>query len=131
MSKLFSKMGKEAADSVLADEEAGTIRGRLKERSEQGIVDPDPLVVVLTIGSAIKKRGLTQKEVAEKTGIRPAAISQLARGFVDRLTLDHLSRIAAALEITDIRELITLKLESELEWNSMYYSKHPEEYEGE
>jgi transcriptional regulator with XRE-family HTH domain len=76
----------------------------------------EPVVVHLKIGEAIKNRGLTQKDVAKMTGIRPAAISQLARGFVDRLTLDHVARIAMALNISDIRELMTLELESEV-WN--------------
>lgn len=99
-----------------------TIRDKLREREARGLVEPDRVVVVLRIGEAIKKRGLTQKEVAEMTGIRPAAISQLARGFVDRLTLDHLARIADALNISDIRELITLQLESEA-WE--YYEENP------
>ncbi|MFL1674822.1 helix-turn-helix domain-containing protein [Paenibacillus dendritiformis] len=86
------------------------IREILARRKADGLMEEDPLVVVLKIGDAIKNRGLTQKDLAEMTGIRPAAISQMCRGFVDRLTLDHLQRIASALKITDIRELIDLEL---------------------
>jgi transcriptional regulator with XRE-family HTH domain len=76
----------------------------------------EPLVVELRLDTVLKQRGMTQKELAELTGIRPAAISQLTRGFVDRLNLDHIARIANALDIKDIRELITLNVESEV-WN--------------
>lgn len=86
----------------------------------------EPLVVELRIDMALKQRNMTQKELAELTGIRPAAISQLYRGFVDRLNLDHIARIANALEIEDIRELITLQVESEV-WN-MSTVKEQREY---
>jgi transcriptional regulator with XRE-family HTH domain len=76
----------------------------------------EQLVVELRLDTVLKQRGMTQKELAELTGIRPAAISQLTRGFVDRLNLDHIARIANALEIEDIRELVTLNFESEV-WN--------------
>jgi transcriptional regulator with XRE-family HTH domain len=74
------------------------------------------LVVELKLDVALQKRNMTQKELAELTGIRPAAISQIYRGFVDRLNLDHIGRIANALKIEDIRELVTLNFESEV-WN--------------
>lgn len=97
------------------DKNKSGIREALRKRAEEE-PDRDPIVVVLKIGDAISSRGLTQKQVAEMTGIRPAAISALSRGFIDRLTLDHLAKIAEALNIGDIRELIDLELESEA-WN--------------
>jgi transcriptional regulator with XRE-family HTH domain len=86
----------------------------------------DQLVVQLHLDEVLKKRNMTQKELAELTGIRPAAISQITRGFVDRLNLDHIGRIATALKINDIRELLTLQLESEV-WN-MSTVKQQREY---
>lgn len=68
----------------------------------------DPYVIVLKLRYQLNKRNMTQKELAELTSIRPNAISALARGYVDRLNLDHLERIADALDITDINELIEL-----------------------
>ncbi|WP_278071998.1 helix-turn-helix domain-containing protein [Bacillus subtilis] len=56
----------------------------------------------------MKRAGKTQAELAELTGIRPNAISELCRGHRERIQLDHISRIAAALNIKDIRELIDL-----------------------
>jgi len=100
---------------LLVDKNKSGIREALRKRAEEE-PDRDPIVVVLKIGDAISSRGLTQKQVAEMTGIRPAAISALSRGFIDRLTLDHLAKIAEALNIGDIRELIDLELESEA-WN--------------
>jgi transcriptional regulator with XRE-family HTH domain len=86
----------------------------------------EPLVVELRLDAVLKQRGMTQKELAELTGIRPAAISQICRGFVDRLNLDHIGRIATALEIEDINKLITLNVESEV-WN-MTNRKEQAEY---
>jgi len=96
----------------------------LRQRKAEGYYDSpefedhDKLVVDLRIGQAIRKRGLTQKQIAEMTGIRPSTISDLARGvgFVDRINILHLTKIAQALNITDIRELIDLDFESEV-WN--------------
>ncbi|WP_346200043.1 helix-turn-helix transcriptional regulator [Caldifermentibacillus hisashii] len=73
----------------------------------------EPLRIVLKIGEVLKTRGMTQKELAELTGIRPSAISVLARGYIERLNLDHVERIANALNIEDINELISLEPESE------------------
>lgn len=61
----------------------------------------------LNFDKAIKDRGVTQKDLSEMTGIRPAAISALTRGYVERLTIDHLERIGNALEVSDINELVT------------------------
>jgi transcriptional regulator with XRE-family HTH domain len=101
---IFTTKGREAAEKLLQDN---------GEEEEQ-----EQLVVDLRIGEAIRKRGLTQKQVAEMTGIRPSTISDLARGsgFVDRVNIHHLGKIANVLGITDIRELIELDLESEV-WN--------------
>ncbi|WP_298833891.1 helix-turn-helix transcriptional regulator [uncultured Planococcus sp.] len=57
----------------------------------------------------LAERGMAQSKLAELTEIRPAAISNLTRGYVDRLTIDHIERIADVLGITDINELITLE----------------------
>lgn len=73
----------------------------------------EPLRAVLKIRHVIEQRGLTQKDLAEMTDIRPNAISMLARGYVERLNLDHIERIATALHITDINELVELMPEGE------------------
>lgn len=65
--------------------------------------------VELRIAEALKERNLKQSDLVAKTKMRPNAISNLYRGYVDRLSLDHLEKIANALDIDDINELITLK----------------------
>ncbi|WP_245808779.1 helix-turn-helix domain-containing protein [Shouchella patagoniensis] len=94
----------------------------LEELHNSSIEEEDRTVIELKVGEAIRSRGLTQKEVAEKSGIRPTAISNLARGYVDRISLDHLSKIVRALDIKDINELITINVESEAMQN-WYHEK--------
>lgn len=91
------KKGKDAVDALYTETE---------EESQ-------PLRVVLKLRYVLEQRGMTQKELSEITKIRPTAISMLARGYVERLNLDHLERIANALKITDINELLSLETESE------------------
>lgn len=43
-------------------------------------------------------REMTQRELAEKTGIRPPTISAMATGKIGRVPVDALERICAALE---------------------------------
>ena len=53
----------------------------------------------IKLGDQLERRGMSQKELAELTGIRPNAISNLVRGFVERITINHIERIASALDI--------------------------------
>ena len=64
--------------------------------------------VEIRLKDVLESRRITQAELAKKTGIRPAAISALVRGYIERLNIDHIERIAEALEIEDINDLITL-----------------------
>lgn len=64
--------------------------------------------IKIKLKELLESRGMNQKELAEITNIRPAAISSLARGYIERLNIDHLERIANALEIDDINDLISL-----------------------
>jgi len=41
---------------------------------------------------------MTQKELSEKTGIRPGTVSQLYHETVRRLDIGHLDKLCAALE---------------------------------
>jgi len=65
--------------------------------------------VRINIDRILEKNGLTQAQLKEITGVRQAAISQLSRGFVSRISIDHIERIANALEIDDISEIISLE----------------------
>lgn len=64
--------------------------------------------VKIVLAELLKVNNMTQSDLAKKADVRPNAISNLTRGYVDRLSIEHLEKIANALEIKDIRELITL-----------------------
>ena len=63
-------------------------------------------VVKLKVKDAFDKRELSQKKLAEMSGIRESTSSDIVRGTRTVINFEHLSKIAEALEITDIRELI-------------------------
>lgn len=63
-------------------------------------------VVKLKVKEALDKRELSQKKLAEMSGIRESTISDIVRGTRTVINFEHLSRIAEALKVTDIRELI-------------------------
>lgn len=69
---------------------------------------PTVFRIELRLHYALKQRNLKQRDLARMTGLRPNAISNMYRGFPERLSIDHIERIANALKITDIRELIVL-----------------------
>jgi len=63
-------------------------------------------VVKLKVKEALESRKLSQKKLAEMSGIRESTISDIVRGTRTVINFEHLSKIAEALEVTDIRELI-------------------------
>lgn len=63
-------------------------------------------VIKLKIKRAIEERGITQKRLAEMSGIRESTISDIVRGTRTVINFEHLSKIAEALEVSDITELI-------------------------
>ena len=62
--------------------------------------------VKLKVKEALDKRKLSQKKLAEMSDIRESTISDIVRGTRTVINFEHLSKIAEALEVTDIRELI-------------------------
>lgn len=62
--------------------------------------------VKLKVKEILEERKITQKKLAEVSGIRESTISDIVRGARTVIKFEHLSKIAEALEITDIRELI-------------------------
>lgn len=49
---------------------------------------------------------MSQLKLSELTGIRYESISNLNRGKNERISLDHLTRVMTALEITDVNEIL-------------------------
>ena len=56
-------------------------------------------IVKLKIKETIEERGITQKKLAEMSGIRESTISDIVRGTRTVINFEHLSKIAEALEI--------------------------------
>ena len=54
-------------------------------------------------------RGMTQKELAEKTGIRPPTVSAICTGAVKHFPIDALDKICQVLDCqpADLMEYIT------------------------
>lgn len=63
-------------------------------------------IVKLKVKEAIEKRGITQKRLAEMSGIRESTISDIVRGTRTVINFEHLSKIAETLEVSNITELI-------------------------
>lgn len=56
----------------------------------------------------LKEREMTQAQLAALSDVRPNAISNLCRGYVDRLSIKHLEKLCDALQLKDLSELIEL-----------------------
>ncbi|MEH7401596.1 helix-turn-helix transcriptional regulator [Gottfriedia acidiceleris] len=64
--------------------------------------------ITIRLKEALDQRNITQKQLSEMTGLRPAAISQLCNNFVQRISIEHIEKISEALDITDTNELIAI-----------------------
>lgn len=65
--------------------------------------------VQFNLSRMIEKRGINQKELAKIADVRPASLASISKGHVERITVAHIERIANALDVTDIREFMTLE----------------------
>ncbi len=54
----------------------------------------------------LEERNITQKKLAQISGIRESTISDIVRGTRKVINFEHLSKIAEALEIDNISQLI-------------------------
>ena len=61
--------------------------------------------LIIRLSDILKQRGMTQKQLSELTGIRPAAISEICNNQRTSINRDHLEKIAECLEIQDVREM--------------------------
>lgn len=62
-----------------------------------------------------EKYGKSLRKLAEESGIRHATLSELSNGKRKNINFGHIERIAKALNITDIREIIDLEITEEKE----------------
>ncbi|WP_211175623.1 helix-turn-helix transcriptional regulator [Paenibacillus sp. SZ31] len=64
------------------------------------------LKVKMKLKDVLKERNLTQKQLESMSGVNQARISKLTKDDRQEINLDMLIKIANALNITDISELI-------------------------
>lgn len=62
--------------------------------------------IVVKLRNVLRDRHMTQKELAQKVGIREGTISDIANDSRTSINKEHLAKIADSLGIRDIRELI-------------------------
>jgi putative transcriptional regulator len=65
-------------------------------------------MIKFTVKVMLAKREMTQKELADRTGIRPPTISALCTGTIKRIPVDALDEICKVLECqpADLMEFI-------------------------
>lgn len=69
--------------------------------------------VVVKISELTKAHNISLRELSRISDVRHAALSELANGKRESISFSHIKRIAEALNITDIREIIELVDERE------------------
>jgi DNA-binding Xre family transcriptional regulator len=67
------------------------------------------MIIYVRVKEALASRKMTQKQLADITGIRTASISELANNMRTTINRDHLIRITEALGITDIRDIMEIR----------------------
>ncbi|MED4473944.1 MULTISPECIES: helix-turn-helix domain-containing protein [Bacillaceae] len=66
--------------------------------------------VDILINDLLNRYNLSINQLHLLTGIRRATLSELANHKRERIQLEHIEKIANALQIDDINEIITLKV---------------------
>lgn len=64
--------------------------------------------IKLRVKELLEEKRMTQKKLAEISGIRESTISDIVRGARTVINFEHLGKIATALEIDDIGQIIVL-----------------------
>ncbi|MFS7394064.1 helix-turn-helix domain-containing protein [Carnobacterium maltaromaticum] len=71
--------------------------------------DANDRKVEILINNLLAERKMSLRELARLSGIEPSNLSNLANGKRERIYLEHIERIADALEIDDISKIIRLR----------------------
>jgi hypothetical protein len=67
------------------------------------------VVVKIKIKEVLAERGMTQSELAKLSNLTETAVSKFVRGQGISINKEHLAKIASALNITDISEILELE----------------------
>lgn len=62
--------------------------------------------IKLKVKELLEEREITQKKLAQMSGIRESTISDIVRGTRTVINFEHLSKVAEALDIDNISQLI-------------------------
>ncbi|MGL4695739.1 helix-turn-helix domain-containing protein [Enterococcus larvae] len=73
------------------------------------VEDRHEVKVEILINELLAERKMSLRELARLSGIEPSNLSNLANGKRKRIYLEHIERIADALEIDDIEKIIRLE----------------------
>ena len=68
--------------------------------------------IEIKLKKLLKGRGIKQYQLSEMTGLTTRTISELANNQIERIPKNAICKIATALEIRDIREIIDFKVEN-------------------
>lgn len=66
-------------------------------------------MLYVKVSEILNERNITRSALAEMTGLRPNVISEICNNQRTTINREHIARIAKALEITDVNELIELR----------------------
>ena len=66
------------------------------------------LTVKVRLREILKERGMTQAEFAALSGLRTAAVSELCNQMRTSIHVEHIRKVAEALNIRDMNEIIAL-----------------------
>ncbi|MBP1991887.1 helix-turn-helix domain-containing protein [Paenibacillus eucommiae] len=64
--------------------------------------------VVIKISELTKNKKITLRELSRLADVRHAALSELSNGKRENINFSHIEKIAEALNISDIRDIIDL-----------------------
>ncbi|GAA3011524.1 helix-turn-helix domain-containing protein [Tetragenococcus solitarius] len=65
--------------------------------------------IVLHIQDLIEKENISLRELGRQADIQISALSPLANGKKQRIDLGHLKRIAEALDLNDMNDIISIE----------------------
>ncbi|EGO2608316.1 helix-turn-helix transcriptional regulator [Enterococcus faecalis] len=71
--------------------------------------DKNEVKVEVLINDLLAERNMSLRELARLSGIEPSNLSNLANGKRKRIYLEHIERIADALDIEDIGKIMRLR----------------------
>lgn len=67
------------------------------------------MAIKLRLKELLADRDMTQRELVEKTGLRPNAISEMVNNQRSTINKEHAAIVADALDITDMNELFKIE----------------------